>query len=100
MKEKDMISKEEHKYLTHNFGGMAKEIFQNELKNAKATADPRYTIEWKQFAMTLHYYSPRAYDFVFKFFALPHASSISSWAASVDCEPRYLTNVSQLLGKY
>ena len=32
-------------------------------------------------------------------FALPCASSIRSWAASVDCEPGYLTNVIQLLGK-
>ena len=64
IKEKDMIGKEEHKYLAHNFGGMAKEIFQNELKNAQATTDWRYTVELKQFAKTWHYYSPRAYDFV------------------------------------
>ena len=50
-------------------------------------------METKQFAMTLHYYSPKAYDFVHKMFALPHPSSIRTWAASVDCEPGYLTNV-------
>ena len=68
LKERDMIGKEENKYLTHNFGGMAKVIFQNELKKAKATTDQRNTTELKQFAMTLHYYSPKTYDFVCKLF--------------------------------
>ena len=49
--------------------------------------------------MTLHYYSPKAYEFVHKIFALPHSSNIRTWAASVDCEPGYLMNVIQLLGK-
>ena len=43
--------------------------------------------------MTLHYYSPKAYDFVWKLLVFPHPSSIKIWAASVDCEPGYLTNV-------
>ena len=31
--------------------------------------------------------------------ALPHPSGIRGWAASVDCEPGYLTNVIKLLGE-
>ena len=99
MKERDMIGKEELKYLTHNFGGMAKEIFQNELKNSQATTDQRYTVELKLFVMTLHFYSPRAYDFVCKLSAFPYMSSIRNWASSVDCEPGHMTNVIQLFGK-
>ena len=49
--------------------------------------------------MPLHYYSPKAYEFVHKISALPHSSSVGTWAASVDCEPGYLMNVIQLLGK-
>ena len=49
--------------------------------------------------MTVHYYSPKAYEFVHKIFALPHSSSVRTWAALVDCEPGYLMNVIQLLGK-
>ena len=48
--------------------------------------------------MTLHYYSPKAYDFVRKILALPHPSSIRAWGASVDCSPGYLTNVIEMLG--
>ena len=49
--------------------------------------------------MTLHYYSPKDYEFAHKIFGLPHSSSVRTWAASVDCEPGYLMNVIQLLGK-
>ena len=30
---------------------------------------------------------------------LPHSSGIHTWAASVDCEPGYLTNVISLIGQ-
>ena len=58
----------------------------------------RYSEEIKQFAMTLHYYSPKAYDFVRKLLTLPHPSSIRAWAASVDCNPGYLIDVMKCLG--
>ena len=47
--------------------------------------------------MTLHYYLPKAYEFVCNVLSLPHSSSIHTWAASVDCEPSYLTNVISLI---
>ena len=49
--------------------------------------------------MTLHYYSPKAYEFVRRVLKLPHASSIKTWAASVDCKPGYLTNVINAIGE-
>ena len=59
----------------------------------------RYTDETKQFAMTLHYYSPKAYNFVQNLLSLPHPASIRAWAASVECEPGYLMNVIKLVGQ-
>ena len=80
--------------LKHNFAGMTKELFENQMKNTgRVTYGHRYSFKTKQFALTLHYYSPKVYDFVCKLLALPHPSSIRTWAASVDCEPGYLTNV-------
>lgn len=40
----------------------------------------------KNFAVTLHFYSPRAYSFVRKTFGnqLPHPRSITRWYASVE----------------
>ena len=49
--------------------------------------------------MTLHYYSPKGYDFVRTILNLPHPSSIRTWAASVDCKPGYPMNVIHCLGE-
>ena len=49
--------------------------------------------------MTVHYYSPKAYEFVWKILKLPHSSSIRTWTANVNCQAGYLTNVIQLIGK-
>ena len=92
-----MIGKEEHKYLTHNLGGKG---------NFPEWAQEYTIYHWSEIHCRieavcngLHYYSPRAYDFVCRVFALPHASSRRTWAASVDYEPGCLTNNIQHLGK-
>ena len=56
-----------------------------------------YNEHTKQFALTQHYYSPRAYDFVHQVLLLPHPSCIWSWAASVDCEPGFLCDIISFL---
>ena len=55
-------------------------------------------METKQFAMTLHYYSPKAYEFVHKILCLPHSSTIRAWSSSVDCEPGFLGNIIKSIG--
>ena len=39
MQEKDLIGKNEHKYLNRNFGSITQEVFENELKNISATSE-------------------------------------------------------------
>ena len=76
-----------------NFGHMSKDIFKNEQKNRLSSTGSRYNEEIKQFAISLHFYSPKAYKFVRKSLHLPHPSTIRSWASSIDCEPGFLKNV-------
>ena len=46
LKDKKLIALEQHALLKHNFGGMAKELFQNQLKNTgKTTFGHCYTNE-------------------------------------------------------
>lgn len=101
LKAKQLVAEKQAKLLDYNFSGVAKEIFANQMKNPHKHSKQgyRYSTEIKQFAMTLHYYSPKAYDFVRGLLSLPHESSLSSWASSVDCEPGYLTNVIKLVGQ-
>ena len=99
LRDKQLIALEQHDLLTHNFNEVAKHLFKDQMKNSKdAKQGNRYSLETKQFAMTLHYYSPKAYEFTRKVLSLPHSSTIRTWATSVDCEPGFLQNVIKLIG--
>lgn len=53
----------------------------------------KYPPALRSFAMTLHFYFPKAYCFVRKKFlsALPHARTIVSWYSSVNGEPGFIS---------
>lgn len=66
------------------------EFFENILKYFKTKSHPKkYSPEMRQFALTLHYYSPTAYCFVRDVFinCLPSTSTIKSWYCSINGEP-------------
>ena len=76
LKEKSYIAEKQADLCELNFNGMAKELFTNEMNNPVDSCYCRYTDETKQFAMTLHYYSPKAYNFFRNLLSLPHPASI------------------------
>jgi hypothetical protein len=76
-----------------NFGHMTKDLFTNEQKHEANSTGSRYSEQIKQFAISLHFYSAKAYKFVRKSLHLPHPSTIRSWASSIECEPGFLSNV-------
>ena len=55
-----LLSKENKKSLIDNFGHMATELFKNQEKNCNKLSGSRYSEEIKDFAISLHFYSPRA----------------------------------------
>ena len=57
----------------------------------------RYSEEVKKVALTVHFYSPKAYSYIRKIFSLPHQSSIRNWISSVNCEPGFHADVLQNL---
>jgi len=73
------------------------QLIKNGLINEGKTKGRRYSDEIKKFALTLHFYSPRAYNFVRKFVPLPNKSLISKWVGSVNGDPGILTPVPQYL---
>ena len=58
------LSKDQSQSLLSNFGHMTGDIFINEQKNTNKSKSSRYADTIKQFALSLHFYSPRAYKFV------------------------------------
>ena len=47
----------------------------------------KYSKEFRDFAVTLFYYSPRAYKYVAKLFSMPNLRTIRRWTTAVDALP-------------
>lgn len=59
-----MLNSECKDLLLDKFHGMSTKLFKNHLKNLKCKPkSQRYGTDIKEFALTLHYYSPKAYAF-------------------------------------
>ena len=73
-------------------------IFYNTKNNTnKSPCGRRYTDDIKEFALTLNYYSPKAYQYVRSILPLPNPSLIRKWSSS--CEPGFLVESFESLTK-
>jgi len=64
IRRKNLLDKDPSEIIAHNFGGSTAELFQNEWINKnREKKGCRYSDEIKKFAVTLHYYSPKAYNY-------------------------------------
>jgi len=61
------------------------------MKQLNMTSNSKITPELRTFAMTLHFYSPEAYNYVRDSFnkTLPHPSTIRKWYTTVDVTPGF-----------
>lgn len=63
-------------------------LYQNEIENVKNRANHKsYSEEIREFCLTLHFYSPRAYDFIRQRSTHPDPSTIRRWLATRHCNP-------------
>ena len=49
----------------------------------------QYPDDVKNFAVTLHYYSPKGYEYLRNFFQLPNASTLRKWTSNLNCNPGF-----------
>lgn len=69
-----------------------KEFLTRQLCKVTNNKQPtKYSPELKAFAITLHFYSPRAYNYVRKVFhtSLLHTRTILKWYQKIDCSPGF-----------
>ena len=100
LKTKHLLETEPASVIEQCFDGNILDIVKNEFTNSSRTAKgARYSQSVKQFAMTLQYYSPQAYDYCRKVLSLPHPSSLRNWLSNVKCEPGFLSNVLDVCSK-
>ncbi|CAG4935527.1 unnamed protein product [Parnassius apollo] len=64
---------------------------------SKISPGVRYSKELKQFALTLNYYSPRAYRFLRTCINLPHPATIRKMLSSAECNVGFLKEVFEFL---
>lgn len=100
LKSKKLLETEPAAVIEQCFDGNILEVVKGELCNStKKPQGRRYSSSVKQFAVTLQYYSPQAYEYCRKIFSLPHPASIRNWLSNIDCDPGFLSNVLDFCGK-
>lgn len=77
-----------------NFNRVPAELLKNEINNSdSAPSRRRYTAEIRKFALTLHFYSAKAYEFLRSNLHLPHPATLRSWLSSRHCNVGILSEV-------
>ena len=76
--------------LHRAFDNLQLSLFKNTKDNltSKPTAR-RYSDDIKEFALTLYFYSPKAYRYVRSIIPLPNPSLLRKWSSSLECEPGF-----------
>lgn len=94
LQKKNLLATEPASVIEKCFDNTLLDLMQSNLSNSsKQPHGRRYSQEVKQFAATLHYYSPQAYEYCKSVFPLPDVSSIRNWISNIECEPGFLSNV-------
>ena len=94
LENKLLIKIEEASLLHINFDGLQLSMFRNSLQNSHRQIQGKgYTEAVKEFAITLYFYPPRAYNFVRGLLSLPHPSLIRKWPSSINSEPGFIRTV-------
>ena len=77
--------------MNKKYSGVTGEILKRMSKCKQTGKGARYSPELKAFALTLQFYSTKAYNYVRKTFnlALPHNISITKWYTKIPAEPGF-----------
>lgn len=68
-------------------------------KNKSKAVSRKYSVDLRKFALTLNFYSPKAYEFVRNEFncVLPHSRTLGKWYSHIDAEPGFMQESLALL---
>lgn len=95
LKSKHVLSTNAIEHLEKTFGDIPGALMSRMLKSIRSRSIPRskYPEQLRKFAVTLHFYSSKAYKYVRNTFnlALPHPSVIRKWSSSIECQPGFST---------
>ena len=100
LQQKLVMSSEDAEMMHCQFDAIQLSIFRDTKNNvARAPCGRRYSDIVKEFAVTLHYYSPKAYEYVRSILPLPQPSLIRKWSSTLKCEPGFIKESFEALRK-
>jgi hypothetical protein len=86
LQKKLLLCQDDAELLSAKFDGVQLANFRDTKNNASCyPCGRRYVDVVKEFATTLNYYSPKAYEYVRSIIPLPHPSLIRKWSSVVEC---------------
>lgn len=99
LRDKNLVTTHCAELLESTFSGVSKDVMKRILKQKRHTDPGQYTAELRSFAMTLNFYSAKAYRFVRKSFdlGLPHPAVIRKWYGAINGDPGFTDEVFRAL---
>ena len=94
LEQKEIIKDDDAEVMHSKFDGVQLSIFRDTKNSGRRYSDPV-----KEFATTLHYYSPKAYQYVRSILPLPNPSLIRKWSSVLECNPGFVKEAFDSLGK-
>jgi hypothetical protein len=88
LKKENLLSHDSISVLEGRFSEVQLDVVKSLVGKKKGKGN-RFSSEAKDFAITLFYYSPNAYNFVSKLLNLPNPRSIRRYVGSIDCHPGF-----------
>lgn len=98
LKERNKCTRDLEQVLQNNFAEFTLDLVKHELFNQNSSKSQRhYSADMKKFALTVYFYSPKAYNYLRTKIMLPHSSQIRKWLSSHNCETGFLSEVFEFL---
>lgn len=101
LKNNGMISHDAEEILVNHFGSNNRLFYSLFRKSITHKNTKKYNKIIRQFAITLHYFSPRAYNYVRNTLkgALPHEKTLAKWYKTINAEPGFTSECFDMLKK-
>jgi len=96
LKEKNLVSEDDEDFISQ-LNPTVRALLNTQKKSKNSGI--RYENDVKQFSVTLHFHSPKAYRFLRSHLSLPHESTLTSWMRNSNCDPGVCTDIISRLAK-
>jgi hypothetical protein len=91
MKKKPLIKRSLEEELHKRFDGLKLSLLKNIISNSRGSpSNRRCSNSTKEFALTLNFYSPKAFKYIHFIIPLSHPSLIRKWTRNANCQPGFL----------